>query len=209
MSWVKKAEAQVIYIGVFLDEASMGDLINWWERATGILPLPNIKADHMTLSFHPTPDKVEALRKELGRDIALTVNGWAENDRIQAVSIDDGFSSILPLGTTLPVNPHITIAHQSGVPPKESGALVVGSVPVAGPTLRGKLGFFTPAGIQVEASEEAVLYVDLDGVLVDFEGGFQKKTGKTIDEYAKTQPFYMALHNDQSFWETLEWLPGG
>jgi hypothetical protein len=209
MSWVKRAQEEVIYIGVFLDEASRGELVSWWETVTNTPMLSSVKADHMTLSFHPEPAKVEALRQHLGLDVSLTITGWAENNRIQAVSIDDGFSSLLPLGTIIPMTPHITVAHQPGVPPKESAALIIRGVnAVAGPTLHGKLGLFTSAGIQVEASEGAILYVDLDGVLVDFAGGFQSKTGQTVDEYSKTQPFYKAIQNDQAFWEDLEWLPG-
>ena len=60
---------------------------------------------------------------------------------------------------------------------------------------------------------EYILYLDMDGVLVDFEGGYQKKYGKTIKEVAEEEGNKAAydkwLASGIQFWANLDWLHGG
>lgn len=52
------------------------------------------------------------------------------------------------------------------------------------------------------------LYLDLDGVLIDFLGGYKKLTGKTPSNYHDLD--WKALESEGvDYWKNLEWLPGG
>lgn len=59
-----------------------------------------------------------------------------------------------------------------------------------------------------------VIYVDLDGVLVDFEKGFEEiSAGVSKTEYIKTHginKFWSLINSHgENWWATLEWMPDG
>lgn len=61
---------------------------------------------------------------------------------------------------------------------------------------------------------DTILYLDMDGVLVDFDGGFSKiAQGLAIKEYSKAFGEAKArntfLDAGIHFWENLEWIHGG
>jgi NEDD4-binding protein 2 len=150
---------QVVYVGVFLDEPSKINLLNWWVKETNTPLLPEVKAEHVTIKFRPTPKDINSFQiPEIGSEFSMRVIGWAANDNIQAVAVEGDFAS-LPIAP--PAVPHVTISHQPGVSPKESiGLLMGGDTPVSGPQLTGKIGFFNGSavvGIPREAAEKTVI----------------------------------------------------
>ena len=56
-----------------------------------------------------------------------------------------------------------------------------------------------------------ILYADMDGVLVDFEKGYQELTGTSTKRYAKGDTFFWQPISDAgaSFWANLSWMPDG
>lgn len=52
------------------------------------------------------------------------------------------------------------------------------------------------------------LFVDMDGVLCDFVKGYHKLTGHKIHSYVHIDD-WSDVDNHPSFWEDLEWMPGG
>ena len=59
-----------------------------------------------------------------------------------------------------------------------------------------------------------ILYLDLDGVMVDFEGGFKKLTNGTgLKQFAQSQGDAAAraqyLQAGTKFWSELDWIHGG
>jgi len=65
-----------------------------------------------------------------------------------------------------------------------------------------------------EKNSELIVYLDMDGVLVDFDKGFSKlSNGLQLTEYAKQVGTQQArnsyLDAGSQFWEELEWIHGG
>ena len=52
------------------------------------------------------------------------------------------------------------------------------------------------------------LFVDLDGVLVNFTKGVQKLTGKNFADWPKSEMF-AAINKDPNFFRNLEWMENG
>jgi len=63
-----------------------------------------------------------------------------------------------------------------------------------------------------QAKEKYKLYVDMDGVLVNFNKGFEDLTGLHpklyIEEYGRKELFD-AIRQHNTFWIDLEWMPDG
>lgn len=53
-----------------------------------------------------------------------------------------------------------------------------------------------------------VIYCDMDGVLTDFVKGYQKLTGKKINNYVHIDDWEQ-VDNSDNFWSSLEWMPDG
>jgi hypothetical protein len=63
---------------------------------------------------------------------------------------------------------------------------------------------------------EYKIYCDMDGVLCDFDQGYEKLTGESTDEAnAKGKSYFWKLfresvgENEKNFWANLPWQPGG
>ena len=63
---------------------------------------------------------------------------------------------------------------------------------------------------------EYKIYCDMDGVLCDFDQGYEKLTGESTDEAnAKGKSYFWKLfresvgENEKDFWANLPWQPGG
>ena len=63
---------------------------------------------------------------------------------------------------------------------------------------------------------EYTIYCDMDGVLCDFDQGYEKLTGESTDEAnAKGKSYFWKLfresvgENEKDFWANLPWQPGG
>lgn len=54
------------------------------------------------------------------------------------------------------------------------------------------------------------IYCDLDGVLVDFEKGYEEITGKPISSAGEGAEFWEPIHKmGEKFWADLEWMSDG
>ena len=54
------------------------------------------------------------------------------------------------------------------------------------------------------------IYCDMDGVLVDFEKGYEEVTGKPFSEAGEGPEFWEPIHKmGAAFWIKLKWLPDG
>ena len=67
-----------------------------------------------------------------------------------------------------------------------------------------------------EAIKPYTIYCDMDGVLCDFDQGYEKLTGESTDEAnAKGKSYFWELFkesvgkNEKDFWANLKWQPGG
>ena len=67
-----------------------------------------------------------------------------------------------------------------------------------------------------EAIKPYTIYCDMDGVLCDFDQGYEKLTGESTDEAnAKGKSYFWKLFresvgkNEKDFWANLPWQPGG
>ena len=67
-----------------------------------------------------------------------------------------------------------------------------------------------------EAIKPYTIYCDMDGVLCDFDQGYEKLTGESTDEAnAKGKSYFWKLfresvgENEKDFWANLPWQPGG
>lgn len=62
------------------------------------------------------------------------------------------------------------------------------------------------------SSKEFTIYVDMDGVLVDFDKGFRELSGKDpldyMEEHGKPA-FWKALQKEPRFFLNLDWMPDG
>jgi DNA-directed RNA polymerase subunit RPC12/RpoP len=67
-------------------------------------------------------------------------------------------------------------------------------------------------GLEEQEGSKYKIYVDMDGVLVDFDGGYEKLTGITTREADKKGPefFWKPISKaGAKWWITLKWMPDG
>ena len=67
-------------------------------------------------------------------------------------------------------------------------------------------------GLQEQEETKYKIYVDMDGVLVDFDGGYEKLTGMTTREADEKGPefFWKPISKaGAKWWITLNWMPDG
>jgi hypothetical protein len=121
----------IIYTGIFLDKAQQALLLNTFP------PVHEKKfAHHMTTWFKGETDPDWELLP-WGETITLSVVGYAEDEKAQAVKVD-------PPVLLMPGNgriPHITISTDLGTKPVYSGVLIRRSKPTRPFILRGKFGW--------------------------------------------------------------------
>lgn len=116
-----------VYSGVVLDDKSHDKLKSWWLDNIGGL-YSTMHCDHMTIEF----GKSEIDPRLIGKKVSLKVNGYAQNKKVQAVSVL----------TDIQVKsgyPHITVS-TIGSGAKNSSDLVKSATPVDGPVLSGVVG---------------------------------------------------------------------
>jgi hypothetical protein len=59
-------------------------------------------------------------------------------------------------------------------------------------------------------NDKYTIYCDLDGVLVDFEKGYEEASGKPMSAAGEGAEFWEPIHKmGASFWIKLKWLPDG
>jgi nicotinic acid mononucleotide adenylyltransferase/PAS domain-containing protein len=67
-------------------------------------------------------------------------------------------------------------------------------------------------GLEEQEDPKYKIYVDMDGVIVDFDGGYEKLTGITTKEADKKGPefFWKPISKaGAKWWITLKWMPDG
>jgi cytidyltransferase-like protein len=67
-------------------------------------------------------------------------------------------------------------------------------------------------GLEEQENPKYKIYVDMDGVIVDFDGGYEKLTGITTKEADKKGPefFWKPISKaGAKWWITLKWMPDG
>jgi hypothetical protein len=134
----KSKPEKAIYTAVFLDDPN--DLLDWWERETGIPVHPKVFAHHMTIKFKPSPDEVKDL--PIGAPVNLRIIGWAADDQGQAVAVQpQGVRSSNRI-------PHVSVA-MSGVSPVYSNELLGRGFKPASGILRGRVGYKGTKGSEV------------------------------------------------------------
>lgn len=119
------------YIGLMLESGSKSKLFEAFPTKH-----PEEAGDHVTVMFNPTGADLEAMRGLFGKKYQITVTGYAEDEKGQAVSVEaPGIS--FPAGKI----PHITVSTAKGVSPVYSNELLAkGNIKkVDGPVLTGVL----------------------------------------------------------------------
>jgi adenine/guanine phosphoribosyltransferase-like PRPP-binding protein len=110
---------------------------------------PNVYAHHATLAFKPSEPALDRYVPYLGERLYLSVIGYAEDDKGQAVVVDAQSENRVP---------HVTISTADGVGPVYSNRLLEqGYEPIDGPELE--------ALVDIEDLGEAVLELDPQGGL--------------------------------------------
>jgi hypothetical protein len=108
-----------IFTGVMLTNESRKALLWYGKEALGGL-LQQHKADHMTIKFRGSPNKIPP--KLMGRMVELRVLSLIEAEGIQA-------AEVMPLGPAADLEcaneyPHVTISVDKGVAPKHSNKVL-------------------------------------------------------------------------------------
>ena len=135
------AEDGLVYVGVFLSNMDKLRLIRKYGQTHG-----DLHAHHMTVWFHSDgeADKPDFSRLPWGKDVALKVVGYVEDDKAQAVVVQPP-TILRPAGRI----PHITISTAPGVTPLYSNELARRrhGEPVRGaPSIKGKVGWYGADG---------------------------------------------------------------
>ena len=95
-------ERKAVFTELVLSEVSSKDIKNLMEELAGGL-LPNIKANHITLKYRPSPEEVKSLH--MGEKLFGVITGFVADHRVQAFVCD--------IGGKFECNnkhPHITVA---------------------------------------------------------------------------------------------------
>lgn len=134
----RRKPEKAIYTAVFLDDPN--DLLDWWERETGLPTHPKVFSHHMTIKFKPSPDEV--LDLPMGAPVTLRIVGWSADEKGQVVAVKpQGVRS----GNRIP---HVSVA-MNGVSPVYSNELLeLGLNPASG-ILRGRVGYKGAKGSEV------------------------------------------------------------
>ncbi len=117
---------QQAYLGCVLHriaQQTLIDTVNRWAFSVNGVGMPRQgwlgKAHHMTCKFKPMQADIETCANTFGKQIELTVVGWAMDDHCIAVVVDG--TPVPPLMQGLP---HITVAHSHEVSPVYSNTLL-------------------------------------------------------------------------------------
>ncbi len=127
------AKAPFGYLAAFIDDTTKENIKKWWMKETKKPFLDNQLVHHMTIKFKPTLEEIE--EAPLGDEVELKIDGWAADEKGQAIAVS-GFRSSNEV-------PHITISTAEGVGAKYSNNLLgQGLHEIIGPTFKARIGFF-------------------------------------------------------------------
>jgi hypothetical protein len=106
--------ANILYLGIFLTEASIKKLYAMFPPI-----FPKLPPDpHVTLAFKPDEGTVEAFQLLVGKKLLIEVKGYALDAKAEAVIVD-----IPPLASQNKI-PHITLSTAADVSPVYSNTLL-------------------------------------------------------------------------------------
>jgi hypothetical protein len=129
---------KIQYCSIVLDQDSHRKLLHWWENEIGAL-LPISVAHHMTIVFRPS--ETELAEIPFGKHVRLVINGWAEDDKIQAVRVISSIPLLAGNGSGKGKIPHITVATAPGAFAARSNDVIGHAVSKRGPELSGIVSF--------------------------------------------------------------------
>jgi hypothetical protein len=140
------ADKSIVITAAFLTNEGKNDLKNWWESNVRVPLLSNIYMHHLTIKYRPSKEEVLAL--EIGKEVALAIVGYIENDSVQAVVV----ASDLPCSNKVP---HITVSTADGVGPMKSNKFLnKGFKSTKGPAIAAKIGYLRGGEAVYEYPEE-------------------------------------------------------
>ena len=70
--------SQLVYLGVFLDDASQAAI-----KASFGTAFESVSCDHITCAFRPSHELLRAQLPFLGQEFLFSVTGYARNDRVE------------------------------------------------------------------------------------------------------------------------------
>lgn len=122
-----------VYVGIFLYPHCHSALLDWWRASVAVDLLPKLYAHHLTLKFRPSEAELAAL--PLGREVGMTITGFAHDSQAQAVTVE----AELPSANE---HPHITVATALGTKPVYANELLKTATMLKGARLFGTVRTF-------------------------------------------------------------------
>ena len=130
---------KMIYAGIFLDED---------DQFIGSLD-KTIEHQHVTIAFKPDEETEAVIRKHLGEEVELMVEGYGcddDNEGLKVMIFDWDSMELMPLFDNIDI-PHITISVSETGKPKDTAKLEFEDTPAF--FIVGKIGYFDGRGVIV------------------------------------------------------------